>query len=70
MTKKHGSWYNGFVEANAEETNCVFMSCEQNAAQCRDIKVDNKSFESVTKFKYLEKRKEIQIAFMKKLRTD
>jgi hypothetical protein len=31
----------------------MFVSCQQTAEQSNNVKVDNKPFESVTKFKYV-----------------
>jgi len=33
----------------------VFMSCDQNAGQCLNMKTDNKSSETVEQFRYLGK---------------
>jgi hypothetical protein len=41
------------IDVNAEKTKCMFMACHQTAGQNYNIKVANKSLESVTKFKYL-----------------
>jgi len=38
---------------NAERTNFVYMSCEQNAKENYKVKRGNKSFENVVKFRYL-----------------
>jgi hypothetical protein len=40
--------------ANAEKTEYMFMSRDQNAGQNRNIKIHNKLFERVKHFKYLE----------------
>jgi len=39
---------------SAERTNFVYMSCEQNAGQNYRVKIGNKSFENVVKFRYWE----------------
>ena len=39
--------------ANADKTECMVMSREQNAGQNQIIKTDNKSFDRVERFKYL-----------------
>jgi sorting nexin-29 len=41
------------LEVNAEKTKYMFMSCDQNAGQNHNIKIDKKSFEMVEEFKYL-----------------
>jgi len=42
------------LEVHADKTKCMAMSQDQNAGQNRNIKADNKSFESVEQFKYSE----------------
>jgi hypothetical protein len=41
------------LEVNSEKTNYMFMSRHQTAGQSNYIRVANKSFEKVAKFKYL-----------------
>jgi hypothetical protein len=41
------------LEVNSERTKYMFMSCHQTAGQSNDMRVANKSFEKVVKFKYL-----------------
>jgi hypothetical protein len=41
------------LEVNSEKTKYMFMSCHQTATQSNYISVANKSFEKVSKFKYL-----------------
>jgi hypothetical protein len=41
------------LEVNSEKTKCMFMSRHQNAGQSNYIRVANKFFEEVAKFKYL-----------------
>jgi hypothetical protein len=41
------------LEVNAEETNYMLLSRYQNARKNHDIKIANRSFESVAQFKYL-----------------
>jgi hypothetical protein len=41
------------LEVNAEKSKYMVMSCDQNAGQKHNIKVDNKSFKRVEQFKYL-----------------
>jgi hypothetical protein len=41
------------LEVNVEETKYVVISRDQNAEQNSNIKIDNKSFETVEQFKYL-----------------
>jgi hypothetical protein len=42
------------LEVNAEKTKYMVMSRNQNSGQNYNIKIDNKSFERVEQFKYLE----------------
>jgi hypothetical protein len=49
------------LEVNAEKTKCVLMSRSQKTGQKHGIKIANRSFEDVAKFKYLG---------TKRLRTD
>jgi hypothetical protein len=42
------------LEVNAEKTKYMVMSRDQNAGHNHNIKIDNKSFERVKEFKYLE----------------
>jgi hypothetical protein len=48
----------------------MFMSHHQTAGQSNYIRVANKSFEKVAKFKYLGSTLMDQIAFMRKLGAD
>jgi hypothetical protein len=41
------------IKLNAEKIKYMFMSHEQNSGQNHDVKIGNKSFESVAKFKDL-----------------
>jgi hypothetical protein len=41
------------LEENTEQTKYVVMSCHQNVGQNHNSLTGNKSFENVTKFKYL-----------------
>jgi hypothetical protein len=41
------------LEVNAEKTKYMFLSRRQNAGQNRDVKITNRSLESVAQFKYL-----------------
>jgi hypothetical protein len=41
------------LEVNAEKTKYMVMSRDQNAGQNHNLKIDNKSFESVEQFKYM-----------------
>jgi hypothetical protein len=42
------------LEVNIEKTKYMLVSRDQNASQNRDIKIENRSFENVSQFKYLE----------------
>jgi hypothetical protein len=41
------------LKVSAEKTTCMFTAHEESAGQYHKMKVDNKSFESAAKFKYL-----------------
>jgi hypothetical protein len=41
------------LEVNVEKTKYKLVSRDQNAGQNRDIEIRNRSFENVSKFKYL-----------------
>jgi hypothetical protein len=41
------------LEGNAEKKKCIFMCCQQTAGQSCNIKIANKSCESLAKFKSL-----------------
>jgi hypothetical protein len=41
------------LEGNAAKTKYIFMCCQQTAGQSHNIKIANKSFESLAKFKRL-----------------
>jgi hypothetical protein len=41
------------LEINVEKTKYILLSCHQNVGQNRDIKTANRSFGSVSQFKYL-----------------
>jgi hypothetical protein len=41
------------LEVNVEKTKYMLVSRDQNAGQNRDIKIANRSFENVSKLKYL-----------------
>jgi hypothetical protein len=42
------------LEVNPEKTRCMLMSCSQKIGQKHSIKIANRSFEDMAKFKYLE----------------
>jgi hypothetical protein len=42
------------LEVNTEKTKYMLLSRHQNAGQSQDIKIANKCFENVAKFRYLE----------------
>jgi hypothetical protein len=41
------------LEINVEKTTYMLLSRHRNVGQNRDIKIENKSFENVSQFKYL-----------------
>ena len=41
------------LQLNADKTKYMVMSQDQNAGQSHNMKIDNRSFEMVEKFKYL-----------------
>jgi hypothetical protein len=41
------------LEVNTEKAKYMLLSCHQNAGQNHDIKIANRSFENVAKFRYL-----------------
>ena len=43
------------LEVNADKTKFVVMSRDQNAGRSHNMKIENRSFEMVEKFKYLGK---------------
>jgi hypothetical protein len=43
----------GGLEVNEEKTKYMLVSWDQNAGQNREIKIENRSFENVSQFKYL-----------------
>jgi hypothetical protein len=58
------------LEVNPEKTKYMLVSRCQKAGQRQSVKIGNRSFESVAKFKYLGTTLKIKIVFMKKLRAD
>jgi hypothetical protein len=42
-------------EIKVEKTKCMLLSRHQNVGQNRDIKIENRSFENVSQFRYLGK---------------
>jgi hypothetical protein len=58
------------LEVNAEKTNYMIMSRNQNAGQNHNIKIESKSFERVEEFKYLGTTLTNRNSIMKKLRAD
>jgi hypothetical protein len=58
------------LEVNPEKTKYMLVSRCQKAVQRQSIKIGNRSFESVAKFKYLGTTLKIKIVFMKRLRAD
>jgi len=41
------------LEENTKKTKCMGMAHHQNAGQDHSVRIDNKSFENMVKFKYL-----------------
>jgi hypothetical protein len=41
------------LEINAQKTKCVIMSHHPNSGQNQNLRIANKSYESVTRFEYL-----------------
>ena len=48
------------LEVNADETKYMAMSRDQNSGRSRNMRTDNRSFERVEEFKYLEQPKQIK----------
>jgi sorting nexin-29 len=57
------------LEVNSEKTKYMFVSCHQTAGQSNYIRVANKSFERVAKFKYLGAILTDQNCIHKKIRS-
>jgi hypothetical protein len=57
------------LEVNSEKTKYMFISRHQTAGQSNYVRVANKSFERVARFKYLGSTLTTRIAFMRKLRA-
>jgi hypothetical protein len=58
------------LEVNADITQYMARSRDQNTGRSRSIKTDNSSFESTNEFKYLGKTLTNQNSIWKKLRAD
>jgi hypothetical protein len=58
------------LEVNPEKTKYMLVSSCQKAGQRQSIKIGNRSFESVAKFKYLGTTLTDQNFIMKRLRED
>jgi hypothetical protein len=58
------------LEVNSEKTKYMFLSRLQTAGQSNYIRVDNKYFEKVAKFKYLGSTLTDQNEFMRKSGAD
>jgi hypothetical protein len=48
----------------------MLMSRHQNAGQDYDVRIANRFFENVEKFKYLEMTVTVKLSFMRNSRTD
>jgi hypothetical protein len=57
------------LKVNANKTKYMVMSRDQNAGRSHNMKIDNRSFERVDRFKYFGE-KQIKIIFRKKLRAN
>jgi hypothetical protein len=58
------------LEVNPEKTKYMLMSRSQKVGQKYSLKIANRSFEDVAKFKYLGTTKQIKITCPKRLRAD
>ena len=58
------------LEVNAENTNYMAMSLDQNTGGSQYVEIDDSSFKGVDDFKYLGKPEQIRIVFRKKLGLD
>jgi hypothetical protein len=58
------------LDVNSDKTKYMFMSRHQTAGQSNYIRVANKSFEKLTKFKYLGATLTDRIACTRKLGAD
>jgi hypothetical protein len=57
------------LEVNPEKTKYMLMSPSQKIGQKHSIKIANRSFEDVAKFKYLRTTQKIKISHTKRLRA-
>jgi hypothetical protein len=58
------------LEVNADKTNYMIMSRDQNAGRSHSMKIDNSSIERVEEFRYLGATLSNYNYFQKKLRAD
>jgi len=58
------------LEESADKTKHMVTSRDQNAGRSHNTKSDNRSFERVEEFKYLETTLQIKTLFRKELRAD
>jgi hypothetical protein len=58
------------IDTVQKNTNALLMLCNQKAGQKHSIKIANRSFAGVAKFKYLGTTLTIKIACRKRLRAD
>ena len=58
------------LEVNADKTQYMAMSRDQNTGRSHSMKTDDRSFDRVEKFKYLGTTLTYKILFKRKRRTD
>jgi len=58
------------IEVDADRTEYMVMSRDQNARPSQNVKISNSSFERVEEYKYLGRALTFKIIFRQKLRAD